>query len=66
MVDFRKAFDLVDHNLLLKKLEYDKCSYHFIKLMKSYICDRSQVVSLKSKMSIKGFVQFHEGQYKVL
>ena len=56
MVDFRKAFDLVDHNLFLKKLEYFKCSYQFIKLIKSYICDRSQAVSLKSKMSMKGFV----------
>ena len=50
MVDFRKAFDLVDHNLFLRKLEYYKCSYQ------SYICDRSQAVSLKSKMSMKGFV----------
>ena len=26
MVDFRKAFDLVDHGLLLEKLSYYKCS----------------------------------------
>ena len=25
MVDFRKAFDLVDHNILLKKLRLYKC-----------------------------------------
>ena len=36
MVDFRKAFDLVDHELLLQKLEIYKCSSNFIKLMKSY------------------------------
>ena len=26
MVDFRKAFDLVDHQILLKKLKSYKCS----------------------------------------
>ena len=56
MLDFRKALDLVDDNLLLNKLDYYSCGYHFIKLMKSYICDRSQVISLKSKMPMKGFV----------
>ena len=40
MVDFRKEFDLVDHELLLKKLELYKCSYEFIKLMKSYLNNR--------------------------
>ena len=35
MVDFRKAFDLVDHSLLLKKLGIYKCSEHFIKFMDS-------------------------------
>ena len=32
MVDFRKAFDLVDHELLLQKLEIYKCSSKFINL----------------------------------
>ena len=45
MVDFRKAFDLVDHELLLRKLELYKCSTNFIKLMKSYLDNRSQAVS---------------------
>ena len=49
MVDFWKSFDLVDHNLHLKKLKYYKCSHHFIKLIKSYTCtcDRSQVVKVR-------------------
>ena len=33
MVDFKKAFDLVDHTLLLKKLGVYKCSEHFIKFL---------------------------------
>ena len=56
MVDFRKAFDLVDHDLLLQKLEIYKCSNDFLKLMRSYLSNRSQAVSLSGKMSEKGFV----------
>ena len=56
MVDFRKAFDLVDHELLLQKLELYRCSYTFMKLMKLYLCNRSQVVSVGGKMSEKGCV----------
>ena len=37
MVDFRKAFDLVDHDLLLKKLSHYKLGSNFINLMKSYL-----------------------------
>ena len=51
MVDFRKAFDLVDHSLLLKKLSVYKCSEHFIKIMDSYLCQRTQTVSINGKLS---------------
>ena len=44
MVDFRKAFDLVDHELLLEKLSNYKCSETFISLMK--------VVSMSGKSEI--------------
>ena len=56
MVDFRKAFDLVDHDLLLQKLEIYKCNHKFIKLMKSYLSNRSQTVPLGGKLSENGFV----------
>ena len=29
IVDFREAFDYVDHNLLLQNLSYYKCSDHY-------------------------------------
>ena len=51
MVDFRKAFDLVDHDLLLKKLSYYKCGNNFINLMKSYLKNRTQVVSVNGTKS---------------
>ena len=34
--------------------------------MKSYMCDRSQVVSLKSKMSMNGFVTCGVPQWSIL
>ena len=45
MVDFRKAFDLVDHDLLLQKLSFYKCDDNFLRLMTSYLKSRTQVVS---------------------
>ena len=67
MVDFRKAFDLVDHGLLLKNLELYKCSDNFIKLMKSYLDNRSQAVSLGGKLSEHGIVkcEYHRGLFLV-
>ena len=51
MVDFRMAFDLVDHALLLEKLSCYKVSDNFLHLMKSYLDDRTQVVSVNNKLS---------------
>ena len=51
MDDFRKAFDLVDHGLRLEKLSYYKCFETFIALMKSYLANRTQVVSVNGKLS---------------
>ena len=51
MVDFRKAFDLVDHTLLLEKLSCYKVSDKFLHLMKSYLDDRTQVVSVNNQLS---------------
>ena len=45
MVDFRKAFDLVYHKLLFEKLSCYKVSDTFLHLKKSYLDDRTQVVS---------------------
>ena len=47
MVDFRKAFDLVDYSLLLKKLAIYKCG-NKIRLMESYLDNRTPVVSVNN------------------
>ena len=51
LVDFRKAFDLVDHNILLKKLECYKCNEAYLKWFESYLTNRIQRVSLGNNLS---------------
>ena len=51
LVDFRKAFDLVDHKILLKKLQYYKCNETCLKWFESYLTNRTQRVSLGSHLS---------------
>jgi len=51
--DLRKAFDSVNHNILLSKLEYYGISGLAIKLMKSFLSERYQRVVLKDNSSNK-------------
>ena len=51
LVDFRKAFDLVDHQLLLNKLRCYKCNETCIKWFESYLTNRTQRVSINSHLS---------------
>lgn len=48
LVDLRKAFDSVNHSLLLRKLEIYGCSPLSLSWFASYIDDRSQYVSLRN------------------
>ena len=43
-LDLRKAFDLVDHRILLHKLKLYHFSKRSINLFESYLCNRTQVV----------------------
>ena len=45
MVDFRKAFDLVDHKILLNKLKCYKCDVNCLSWFESYLSNRTQRVS---------------------
>ena len=51
LVEFRKAFDLVDYNILLKKLECYKCNEACFKSFESYLTNKIQRVSLNNNLS---------------
>jgi hypothetical protein len=50
-IDFRKAFDLVNSSLLLKKLTLYGLNTKAINLLKNYFDDRSQIVKFNDCMS---------------
>ena len=50
-IDFRKAFDMVDHSLLIKKLEYYKLSSTFLNWFKSYLNTRLRTIKSDNGMS---------------
>ena len=52
LVDFRKAFDLCDISILLKKLTMYKCSKPTIDWFHSYLTKRKQFVSINNVISI--------------
>ena len=51
MGDFRKAFDIVDHPLLLKKFKYYKISEETISWFSSYLLGRKQRVFVNNSLS---------------
>ena len=50
-IDLSKAFDTIDHNLLIKKLEHYGIRGNAILLIKSYISNRKQCVSALGEIS---------------
>ncbi len=51
LLDLRKAFDLVDTDILLKKLSGYQCEKNTIDWLKSYLQNREQCVQFKGKIS---------------
>ena len=51
LLDLSSAFDLVDHSILMKKLELYKLSPSALQFIKSYLADRRQVVQVETKLS---------------
>ena len=50
-LDFAKAFDLLDHELLLHKLQKYRFSYTSLQWFSSYLNDRRQIVSISNTFS---------------
>ena len=51
LIDFRKAFDLVDHKILLNKLKYYKWNDTSLSWFQSYLSNRTQRVSTNNNLS---------------
>ena len=46
MIDYKKAFDLIDHTLLLQKLRSIGIDNDYVALFESYLSDRTQYVNI--------------------
>ena len=51
LVDFKKAFDLVDHDVLMKKLKIYKFDRPCVEWVKSYLTNRHQYVQINNSLS---------------
>ena len=51
MIDLRKAFDVIDHNLLLKKLQIYGLNSNSLKWFGSFLSGRYQKVCVDGKLS---------------
>ena len=51
LIDLRKAFDMVDHLILISKLAKYGCSDKCLTWFKSYLNDKKQYVSMQNKKS---------------
>ena len=66
LIDFPKAFDLVDHRLLLQKLEQYGITPIALKWFKSYLNDRYQVVQIASSLSNPALIKSGVPQGSIL
>ena len=57
LVDYRKAFDMVDHELLLKKLEAYGIVNQELRWCRSYLSSRKQAVHLGGVESCESLVK---------
>ena len=52
MIDLRKAFDVVDHKLLLKKLQVHGLNTNSLKWFQNYLSGSYQKVCVDGKLSV--------------
>ena len=65
-VDFAKAFDVIDHTLLLRKLELYRLPPMFLRLMSSFLSNRKQLVSINNSSSTFQPIKYGVPQGSVL
>ena len=65
-LDFRKAFDLVDHTILQQKLRVYLNNSSVVPFFQSYLSDRSQYVCANGKLSAMGTIQSGVPQGSIL
>ena len=66
MVDFRNAFDLVDHEILLRKLKYYKLNEICLNWFRSYLSHRTQKVYFRDTFSAQKTVKCGVPQGSIL
>lgn len=64
--DLSKAFDLVDHNIMINKLEYYGVNGRDLLLIRSYLENRKQYVEVNGEKSFIGSVEYGVPQGSVL
>ena len=52
-IDFQKAFDTINHSILLKKMSHYGIRGLALQWFEDYLCKRSQFIQYKDKMSLK-------------
>ena len=65
-VDLSKAFDTVDHQILLKKIEYYGIAGNNLRWFESYLKDQKQFVSFENNSTKKATVTFGVPQGSLL
>ena len=50
-IDLSKAFDLINHQILIRKLRIYQLDNNFVNLIRSYLTDRKQLISINGSTS---------------
>ena len=66
LLDLRKAFDLVNHAVLLEKMAIYGCSQQLMQWFTSYLSKRQQIVQFKGKLSHQAEIQTGVPQGSIL